>query len=383
MALMNKRIIAKLTDFRHQVHQYPEISGKEKNTSQLIIGYLKDIGIKNIFTSVGGYGVIATITGNKPGKTILFRSELDALPLQETGNLNYISKNPAAAHLCGHDGHMAILLGLAETIISDPQKFAGKIVLLFQPAEETAEGAKKVSEDPRIIELRIDHAVALHNIPGYEKGSILLRKGIFASASQGMIIKLKGETSHAGEPFNGKPPTLAMTRIIEDILSLPNQYLPYSNSALATVVYARLGNVAFGTSPGYAEVMATLRTASDEDMKILTMKAEKLVAGQAKLYDLTAEISYTEIFPVTDNDSTLIDYIERSARKAGKKIIWLNKPFPWSEDFGHFTNNFSAVLFGLGSGLKQPNLHNPNYNFPDEIIADGINILNDIRKEIL
>jgi len=380
---MNKRILSKLIDFRHQVHQYPEVSGKEKRTSQLIISYLKNIGITDIITNLGGYGIIATITGNKPGKTILFRSELDALPLQETADLDYASKNPAAAHLCGHDGHMAILLGLAETIISDPQKIAGKIVLLFQPAEETAEGAKKIIEDPRFKKLNIDHAFALHNIPGYEKGSLLLRKGVFASASQGMIIKLTGETSHAGEPYNGKPPTLAMTRIIEDILSLPNQYLPFSNSALTTVIYARLGNIAFGTSPGFAEVMATLRTASDEDMKIITARAEKLVANQAKLYDLKAEISYTEIFPVTNNDSRLIDDIERSVIKADKKIIWLKQPFPWSEDFGYFTNRFSAVLFGLGSGLEQPKLHNSNYNFPDDLIAEGINILNEIRKTVL
>lgn len=375
--------INRLIELRHKIHQYPELSGQEIQTAKTVTEFLKTIGVKEIKTGIAGNGILAVIEGTETGKSILFRCELDALPINEENDLNYSSNRPGKAHLCGHDGHIVILLGLAERLIKIKHLIKGRVVLLFQPAEETAQGAYQIIQDPEFKKLEIDHAIALHNIPGYPHGSIILRKHSFASASRGMIIKLKGQTSHAGEPHNGKPPTLAMTGIIDHLIGLPNMVIPYSNRSMVTVISAKLGEKAFGTSPGYAEIMATLRAGSAKDITTLISKAEKAVDCFCSLSDLKSDITYTEVFPVTINDNDLTEKVKKAALKLNRQVIWLDIPFSWSEDFGYFSQEIPSVFFGLGSGLDQPKLHNPDYDFPDDIIDSGIEIFYKIYSELL
>jgi len=373
----------KLIEIRHSLHSDPEVSGQETRTAEKIVNYLKRIGVNRIYENIGGKGVLAVIEGSKPGKNLLFRAELDALPLREENEIAYKSKNKRVAHLCGHDGHMAILLGIAELIYRKRNEMSGKTILLFQPAEETAQGAVAVLADKNFKEIKVDQAFALHNIPGYALGAVLIRNGCFALASRGVIIRLIGATSHAGEPLNGRSPTLAMTRIINEIILLPKRYLPLSTDALTTVVYARLGEVAFGTSPGYAEIMATFRSGKEQEMKILIQEVERLIKGQAKLYRLDSEIEHTEIFPVTKNDNRIVEIVKRAAKKISNEIIQLEAPFPWSEDFGYFSRKFPSVLFGFGAGKDHPSLHNPDYDFPDQIIEPAVKMLYQICLEVL
>lgn len=380
---MNKDFFERLIELRHYLHSKPENSGKEIKTAEIVYNFLLKAGFTDISRDVGGPGIIAIHEGEKPGRTVLFRCELDALPLQEDSSVSYRSKNPGVSHLCGHDGHLAIMLGLAEKIRQDGANLAGKIILLFQSAEETAVGAKAVLTDPRFRVFQVDHAIAQHNIPGYETGAVLLRKGIFASTSRGMIIRLKGVTCHAAEPGNGKPPTLAMTGIIENITFLPQRELSRLKNVLTTIVYTRLGEIAFGTSPGYAEIMATLRAGTEGEMDILCREAEKIVKEQTQKYNLKSEIEYTEIFPVTYNNEETVAVIEQAARKLDRKVIWLTEPFSWSEDFGYISQKYPSAMFGLGSGLNHPRLHNPDFDFPDELIMPGVDILFQICQELL
>ncbi|MEA2104835.1 MAG: amidohydrolase [Candidatus Cloacimonadota bacterium] len=374
---MNKGEKIKLIDIRKKLHKNPELSGKEKNTSEYIIEILKKLSPDEIITEIGGFGTAAIFDSGQHGATIMFRAELDALPIIESNNFSYKSGNTGISHKCGHDGHMTILIGLAERI--KRENFKGKIILLFQPAEETAKGAKRIVEDTKFKFLKPDYIFALHNLPGFTKGTIILRKGIFTSTSIGMIIKLKGETSHAGHPENGNNPALAMTKIINELDNLSKNI---QDSAMITIIYAKLGEIAFGTSAGKAVIMATFRSNTKNTLKIMQNKAISLVKEKAEKQNLDYEIEWVEYFPEIVNDDECVDIVKKSAKNIRNKIKFIEQPFTWTEDFSYFTQKIKGAFFGLGSGKNHPQLHNSDYDFPDEIISDGINIFVEIIKEI-
>lgn len=365
-----------LTEFRKHLHQHPELSGQEINTSKYIKKNLELLNPDKIITDIGGHGIAAIFNDNAPCKTLLFRADIDALPIQEKNDFEYKSKIPGVAHKCGHDGHSAILMGLAQKIAGD-KSLKHRIALLFQPAEETAQGALAVINDPKFKEIAPDYCFGLHNLPGYSLGSLIIRNGIFASSSVGMIIDLKGETSHAGHPENGRSPVLAMTSIINAMLAVPQLHTSFSDAALTTIIYARLGEIAFGTSPGYAQVMATLRSHTDRDMDILKNKSSHIVKAIAEAHNLDYTIDWTEYFPALVNDSFSVQTVRYAAEHLHMKIIEKDKPFPWSEDFAYFTSIKSA-FFGLGSGTDHPQLHNSDYDFPDELIDVGSELFHSI-----
>jgi len=380
-----------LIEIRKKLHKNPELSGKEKNTSEYIVEILKQFSPDEIITEIGGFGVAAVFdsssrkepeTTTRKYPTIMFRAELDALPISESNNFSYKSRNTGVSHKCGHDGHMTILIGLAEKIKLEISNLKGKIILLFQPAEETAEGAKLVLGDPKFRLLKPDYIFALHNLPGFEKGSIILRKGIFTSSTKGMIVKLKGESAHAGQPETGNNPVLAMIDIIEGLIAIPQKFTSLNNFALITIIHAKLGERAFGTSPGDAQVMATFRSHKDEDMIIMTQKAISLIKEKAITSNLDYQIEWVEYFPTIVNNDESVDIIEVAAKNLGKKIIYGKHPFAWTEDFSYFTQKFKGAFFGLGSGKNIPQLHNSNYDFPDNIIEGGINIFIEIINEV-
>jgi len=224
---------------------------------------------------------------------------------------------------------------------------------------------------------------ALHNLPGFPFNQIVVGNTNFAAASKGMIVKLFGKTSHAAYPESGLSPALAMTGIIRDFIQLSLEKQSFEDFVLLTIIHSRLGDVAFGTSPGYAEVMATLRSYNNRDMEILTQKAIKIVEETTDKFGLTEKISFTEEFPATVNQPVAVDFVRKSAAINGFKIHEINQPFRWSEDFGHFTNKFPGAFFGIGSGKNHPDLHNPDYDFPDELIETGIRMFYGIVREIL
>jgi amidohydrolase len=371
---------SELSAFRKFLHQNAELSGMEKNTADILISKLQEFHPDELITGIGGYGIAAIFNGKESGKTILFRADMDALPIAESNDFEHISMNTDVGHKCGHDGHMTILIGLADVISNIRNNLKGTVILLFQPAEETAEGAKRVLEDPKWDKIKPDYVFALHNLPGFQSKSIIMREGIFSSASKGAIFKLRGETSHAAHPENGRSPLLSMLSLIQGLIAIPAQYTKFSNAAMITIIHAKLGEVAFGTSPGYAEVMATLRSHYNQDMDIMIEKAQKLLLALGDLYDLKTEFELTEEFPATENDISATDIVKESATVLSMEIISPENPFPWSEDFGYFTEKYRGCLFGLGSGMDHPQLHNSNYDFPDEITQHGIDIFTEIIK---
>ena len=374
--------IQKLEGLRKELHKYPEVSGEEEKTAQRIVDFLEEYEPDQILTGIGGNGIAAVYNGKQQGPGVLFRCELDALPIKEINEMPYKSVYEGKGHKCGHDGHMAMVSGLAQ-LLHEKRPESGRVVLLYQPEEETGQGAAKVVHDPDFNELYIDYAFALHNLPSFDHGEIVMRKGPFASASKGMIINLQGKSSHAGEPDRGINPSMAVAGIITGFNELFMNDEIFKSFRLITIIHTLIGEVAFGTSPGEAKVMATLRSYLDEDMETLTENAVHIAREIAEKYKLKIDISWTEEFPATINDDNMTGLVKEVAKKNKFSIFDIKEPFRWSEDFAHFTNRYQGALFGLGSGKDQPQLHNPDYDFPDRIIEHGVKMFYGIYDKLL
>ncbi|MHC1775281.1 MAG: amidohydrolase [Lentimicrobium sp.] len=365
----------KLLNLRHELHRNPELSGKERQTARRMINFLKPLRPDSLTGNLGGYGVLAVFDSGRPGPEVLFRADMDALPIHELNKSDYCSQKAGVSHKCGHDGHSVILAGLAEHISSNrPEK--GRFLLLFQPAEETGVGALSVLSDPAFSGFNPDYCFALHNLPGYDQKTVVVRNGTFAAASRGMVIRLKGRTSHASEPEKGLSPTEAMTNLMTNLpcLSGNGPEFGFSDFALLTLIYGHLGTPAFGTTPGEAILMATLRAYLDKDMETLTGRAVELVEKLAGESKLNFEIDFTEEFPATMNHADAVNHVKEAASGLQLQVVKAGLPFRWSEDFAHFALRSKAALFGIGAGVSHQPLHDPDYDFPDGIIPTGVSL---------
>ena len=369
------------TELRQLLHRTPERSGQEAGTAATILNYLEATHPQQLITGLGGHGIVAIYSGRTEGPRVLVRCELDALPIPETTDLSYRSASDGVSHKCGHDGHMTILVGLAARLKAQPPE-RGSVILLYQPAEETGEGAARVLDDPGFEAAKPDKVVALHNLPGFPLGQVVLRDAVFASASSGMRICLHGQTSHAAEPEAGTSPALAVAQLVQIFSAAPQFYTALHEAAKVTVIHARVGEIAFGTSPGEGHVMVTLRSHAQDVLDRLMSKITELARGVAATHNLEATIESVEPFPSTVNDPTVVKVIEDSAKTLGMATHRPDQPFAWSEDFGHFTAKYPGALFGLGAGEAHPALHHPDYDFPDTLLAPAVELLDTIVRRL-
>jgi amidohydrolase len=366
-----------LIQLRHTLHQFPEIALEENQTAQRILEFFDPLKPDQVFEKLGGTGLAFVFKGKNPGKRVLFRCELDGLPIEDLKKSPYQSKVKANGHLCGHDGHMAIICGLGEKLaLNRPEK--GEVVLLFQPAEETGDGAKAVLADPRFEQLKPDFAFALHNLPGYPLHQIVMRRGTFAAGSTGMTIHLHGKTSHSAHPEAGINPAQALAKLIQEMPQLPKEAEGF---ALLTLIHAELGSLAFGTSAGMGTLSMTLRAYDQQDLNQLIEKVKAKARAIAESELLKVDFSYVEQFAVSVNNSELYTLVEKTAQKQGLRMVEKPEPFRWSEDFGLFSQVCPSFLFGLGAGEDCPQLHEGTYDFPDDLIETGIRIFNGILAE--
>lgn len=348
-----------LRTLRSTLHACAEPAGEETATAGVITEFLSAYEPDEIVTDLGGHGVAAVFEGDAPGPTVLVRADLDGLPLEEG----------RCAHLCGHDGHMAIVAGLAPWLHSE-RPARGRVVLLFQPAEESGFGAHRVVADPQFAKIRPDYAFALHNLPGYTKNTIVCRNNTFASASVGMRVELEGVASHAAEPELARSPAGALRHLLRELprcTDLENE--PYR---LVTVTHLRMGHESFGITPGSGTLLATLRSATGPGLEQLCREAEAIAREAADASELAVEIAWEEHFPATINDDELVGLLREACALEAIELAERELPFRWSEDFGHFTTVCPTLFFGLGIGSTAAGLHQPDYRFPDEVIGTGM-----------
>lgn len=375
-------IAPSLTALRHDLHRHPELSGQEIETARRISAFVQPFGPARIVNGLGGTGVAVVYDFGAGGPTLLFRAELDALPIGETNTFAHRSDRVGVSHKCGHDGHAAALAGLAPWLHS--RSFgAGRVILLFQPAEETGKGAKAILDDPRFADLRPDYVFSLHNVPGYPMHEVVWVRGQFSPTVQSMAIRLYGKESHASEPENGVNPVLAVADLVrafnEQVVADPAR----PDFALITPVHLLVGQPDYGISAGYGEAHFTLRTwqphRMDELVRTLTEKLDAL----CRTYGLKHDVRWFDYFPTTVNDTYCNAMVTKATVLAGLPIRQRPTPFKFGEDFGWFTQAFPGAMFGLGAGIDTPALHNPDYDFPDELLDTGVRLFGGIIEQFL
>lgn len=374
-------------DLRKELHRLAEPSGQEEKTASFVASRLRDIGFNEIHERLGGWGLLAFQRSGQQGPFVLFRAELDALPIDDPGDWPHRSRTRGVGHKCGHDGHMALLLELAAHCAEHPVK-QGEVGLLFQPAEETGLGAGQMLDDPGAASLiasdrEPDHMFALHNIPGEPLGAVLMREGTFASASIGLEVTLTGHTAHAAHPEQARSPADALASLITGWHGLVRTHIPFDRPALLTVVHAALGRRAFGTTPGEASLAATLRAHENHDLDQLAARAVDMAESIASRWQLDFQYEFTESFRAVKNHPASIDVMKKAAARCdGLDVRMLEKPYSWSEDFGRFTDRFPGALIGLGAGTDTAPLHHPDYDFPDALLKTGPELLRAVLQEL-
>lgn len=369
------------TLLRQHLHKYPELSGQESATAGYILEQFAQFNPDRTYMNLGGAGVAFCFDAKEPGPNVLFRSELDALPIQEINSFAHRSVNHGVSHKCGHDGHMTILMALAAEVVENlPKK--GSVTFLFQPAEETGEGAIAVVADSQFEQFYPDYCFALHNLPGHPLGDVLIRKGSFNCASRGMTIKLNGRTAHAAYPESGISPALALSELMQSLPPLAAT-LQSDQLIMLTLIHCSMGEEAFGTAAGAGKLLVTLRSETNQGMALLidqvTEKVEKIAARDK----LSVTIEWQDVFQASVNDDECAERVANAANHCGNKVIWLDEPLRWSEDFGALSQTAKGAMFAFGAGIDLPQIHNPDYDFPDQLISQGRDIFFKIYSDLL
>lgn len=375
--------VAELTGWRRMMHQFPEVSGDERATAARVVAALGPLQPDRIVTGLGGHGVAAVFKGAADGPTVMFRAELDALPITEISNADHVSTLPGTAHLCGHEGHMTWLMGLAR-LIARNRPVRGRVVLMFQPAEEDGSGAAAVVADPRYGDIHPDWAFGMHNMPGVPLGAAWLTEGTICCASVGMKVALAGKTAHAAWPQTGVSPAPVLAALITGLTGLGAVGPIGPDYRLVTLTHAWVGVPAFGIAPGAAEVWATLRTRDNAPMADLRRMAEAMVRTEAAKAGLGVTISYHDDFAATVNHEGAVARFATALDALAIPHSAGDLPTRSSEDFGRFgVGHTKLAMVMLGAGIGYAALHNPDYDFPDGLIAPGVHLFHKVMTDIL
>lgn len=340
-----------IADIRRDLHDHPGVSGDEWYAHDLVVSQLQECRPDRLFPHAGGFGVIAAWGTDASLPTVAVRCDIDALSF---------------GHRCGHDGHTAILLQLARLIARQPLPADRNTLLIFQPEEETGTGAQKILDSEILSQYNIRAVIGLHNLPGFPIGDIVLSRHSFAAASLGVVYRLSGRATHASTPEKGISPGPAVAHIIQrfGLLNSPPE-AQGDDFRQATLVCVRVGEEAFGTAAGDAEVMFTLRAYSDGVLDSLLREANKIVGDTASQYRLIHSHQIRDPFRATRNDPQIVSHIETYC---GRPCRHLHTPFRWSEDFAAYLAHYPGALFGIGAGENHVELHHPDYDFPDALI---------------
>ncbi len=366
-----------ITELRHKLHQIAETAGSEEKTSALIADFFSDFSDWKINRGIGGHGIVAVYNGIQAGDTILFRAEMDALPQPDKSGKHWQSLHSNCAHACGHDGHMAILAGLAASI-QEYKPTNGTIILLFQPAEENGSGAALCVQHPIFQQYPPDFVFALHNIPGKKIGQILIKEGAFSASVKSAIIRLQGVMAHASEPEMGINPSFYAADLIQFCKDFEKSKINTSDFFQITPTYIKIGTKSHGTAAADGLIHLTFRAWNEASMERNMQAVLLQLSLLAKEYKVRTSVKFTDIFPATHNHPAAVARIKDAAISQNIEITDLSEAFRWGEDFGVLTSKFRGALFGLGAGINCPPLHSENYDFPDELIPTAIGLLREM-----
>lgn len=378
-----KRIEAELKENRRYIHMHPELSFREYNTSSFIQKKLDEMGIKYV-SGIAENGICAYIYGNKnieseSMKSILIRADMDALPIDEVSDKPYKSQNKNVMHACGHDAHVAVLLGVCKVLNNFKDKFGGVVKAVFQPGEETSGGALPMIEEGVLENPHTDVCVALHCDSDLDCGTIRVKPGSLYASPDDFRITVKGKGGHGAEPHNCIDPIMISASIIQALNNLISRETdPFDNAVIS--VGSIHGGSATNIIPDSVEIQGTARSLTNELRGFLKKRIGETAEGICKTFGAECEYEYTELFPPLINDEKLAEDVYDSAcRSIGKdKCVWGGAPTMAGEDFSYFSQNRPSVLFKLGCrnkslGIVSP-IHHSSFDIDENCLKTGVKV---------
>lgn len=369
---MKAENLKKITELRHLLHRCPELSLQEENTIRILKTFLQEHTSLEIIEREGWFCAVKRGTSGKAPAA--FRADMDALPMEEGISLPYGSENPGAAHKCGHDGHMAVLCGLALELDQMPAERT--VYLIFQPGEEIGQGGARCAE--LIVEKGITEIYAFHNRSGFPEKSVVYRRGLTQPASEGLLIHLQGITSHASEPEEGRNPSVAIAE-----LALYSQELAArlrDGITMCTIVGMKSGTDDFGIAAGDGHISFTLRAEKEPLMKQMERELLDRAAELAERDGLHLRSEVRDYFPETANHDCAVDRVIRSAETLGLQLIEMQEIWRGSEDFGYYLRKCPGAIFYIGSGESYPPIHTREYDFNDRILETAADMFLALAK---
>ena len=345
---IKKRIIETRRDF----HKYPELAFQEKRTSKIVYKKLKSFGIKTL-KNIGKTGVVGILKGNNPGKTIAFRADMDALPIQETGNKPYKSVNNGVMHACGHDAHTAMLLGAAEVLSKKKEFINGEIRFIFQPAEEGYGGAKYMIKDGAIQD--VNEIYGLH-VWNYQKsGTVGIKSGAVMAAADIFTIKIKGIGGHGAAPQGTVDSIVVATHLIQALQTIVSRNTNPLESTVITIGQIN-GGYNFNIIADEVILKGTTRSFSKKNQLLIKKRMKTIIKGIEKTYGAKIVLDYQDGYPPVINNERITKKLIHAAKKiAGQNVV---EPYltMGGEDFSYFSNQVPGCFFFLGSAPKNQKL---------------------------
>ena len=364
------------TALRRDIHQHPEIGFEEFRTSDLVAERLERWGYA-VTRGLGGTGVVGQLKRGNGSRKLGLRADMDALPIQETTGLPHASVQAGLMHACGHDGHTAMLLAAAEHLATSAT-FDGTLNLIFQPAEESLGGARKMMEDGLFDRFPCDAIFAMHNLPGFRPGQLLLREGATMASSENILVHIEGAGGHGAMPHLSADPVVAGAAIVMALQTIVSRNVDPLKMAVITVGAFQAG-VANNVIPQNAVLKLSVRALDRSVRALLRQRIVEVVEWQAKSYGVTARVDFLPGYPVLVNTPAETEVAREVALAlvGADNVVLQTEPLTASEDFAYMLDQVPGSYLFIGNGDAAHGghgacmVHNPNYDFEDRNIPVG------------
>lgn len=374
MPILNRaaELEKEVTEWRRFLHARPELLFAVEQTAAFVAEKLKSFGVDEIVTGLGRTGVVGIINGNRgPGRTVGLRADMDALPLTETTGKQWASTVPGKMHACGHDGHTAMLLGAAKHL-TETRNFPGRVAVIFQPAEEGGGGGNEMVKDGMMERFAIEEVYGMHNLPGMPVGRFGIRKGPIMASTDEFTVTIKGTGGHAALPHTTVDPIVIGTQIVTALQTIVSRTADPLGSLVVSVTKFNAG-FAHNVIPEQAALAGTVRTLTPEMRDLAENKLRQLCEAIAAMNGAKADVEYRRNYPVTVNHAVETGHaISVASEIAGPAAVDPEiDPMMGGEDFSYMLLARPGAFIFIGNG-DSAGLHNPGYDFNDEIIPHGI-----------
>jgi amidohydrolase len=365
---------------RRDFHMHPELSLEEFRTSGIVVERLRAIGFDDIRTGIAVTGVKAILRGGKPGKTLLLRADMDALPIEEENEVEYRSQTAGTMHACGHDGHTAILLAAARVLHRHREEIPGTIVFCFQPAEEAIGGAALMIAEGVLADPQVDAAIGLHLMQDLPLGLVQAYPGPAMAAADGFTVKIQGRGGHAATPEHTVDALMVAVQIVATLQTLVSREVSPLSPAVVTTAILQAGGTASNIIADTATFSGSIRWFDKETGDLLAARVPAIIKGVAATMRATAEVEYLQGVPPTTNDPDLAALVRDAAvGVAGVEQSVTGKQIMGSEDFSEFTLQVPSCFFFVGSrdeaSGKIWSHHHPRFDIDERSLIIGAEVM--------